>query len=203
MALGDFMASSRFSQSTVLLVPNHHLDHDSASSSSTLTTAAAIHEDAADFHRRDSEVAAASSSYGNASASAAATSMAYLPQMVVLCELRHDAFESSVRTGPSDSGLVSKWKPKDRVSFWIEVQYSVSWLRKCTVILTGFRLFTIYNTAYYLFLCYLHCAMINWWFILMSEISIISKSCVLHNRNWKLCQQLLTPLHQGPPLDGL
>ncbi|KAF7825456.1 regulatory-associated protein of TOR 1-like [Senna tora] len=61
--------------------------------------------------RRDSE--AASSSYGNATVSTA-TSMAYLPQTVVLCELRHEAFEASVPTGPSESGVVSKWRPKER-----------------------------------------------------------------------------------------
>ncbi|KAL2337322.1 hypothetical protein Fmac_011768 [Flemingia macrophylla] len=27
--------------------------------------------------------------------------------------LRHDAFEAAVPAGPSDSGLVSKWRPKD------------------------------------------------------------------------------------------
>ncbi|CAN0879595.1 Regulatory-associated protein of TOR 1 [Linum grandiflorum] len=61
--------------------------------------------------RRDSE-AAASTSYGNA-----ATSMAYLPQTIVLCEHRHEALEVSVPTptGPSDSGFVSKWRPKDRM----------------------------------------------------------------------------------------
>lgn len=46
-----------------------------------------------------------------------ATSMANVPTNVVLCDLRHDAFEASVPCGPSDSGLVSKWRPKDRVMF--------------------------------------------------------------------------------------
>ncbi|XP_061357786.1 regulatory-associated protein of TOR 1-like isoform X2 [Gastrolobium bilobum] len=109
MALGDLMAS-RFSQSTVLVVSNH--DDSTASSSSTIT---AVNEDGGDFvsvpHRRDSEAAIASSSYGGN----AATSMAYLPQTQVLCELRHDAFEAPVAAGPSDSGLVSKWRPKDRM----------------------------------------------------------------------------------------
>lgn len=44
------------------------------------------------------------------------TSMAYLPQNSVLCELRHEAFEACVSSGPLDVGLVSKWRPKDRVS---------------------------------------------------------------------------------------
>ncbi|KAL6998489.1 Regulatory-associated protein of TOR 1 [Sarracenia purpurea var. burkii] len=44
-----------------------------------------------------------------------ATSLAYLPQTVVLCDLRHESFEECVPSGPSDSGLVSKWRPKDRM----------------------------------------------------------------------------------------
>lgn len=59
----------------------------------------------------------------------AATSMAYLPQTVVLCELRHEAFEACVLSGPSDSGLVSKWRVKDRVlstfpSIWFPPPFS-------------------------------------------------------------------------------
>ncbi|CAL0328335.1 unnamed protein product [Lupinus luteus] len=102
MALGDSIPSSRI----------HHSD----SSSSTVT--ASVPDD----DRRDSELAApASTSYGgNGSSTAAdsagvgATSMAYLSQTVVLCELRHDAFEASVPIGPCQSGLVSRWRPKDR-----------------------------------------------------------------------------------------
>ncbi|XP_008245459.1 PREDICTED: regulatory-associated protein of TOR 1 [Prunus mume] len=100
MALGDLMAS-RFSQSSVVVVPNH------------LDDCASSHEDGdLSSQRRESETA--SSSYGNATATTA-TSMAYLPQTIVLCELRHDAFEACVPLGPSDSGLVSKWRPKDRM----------------------------------------------------------------------------------------
>ena len=104
MALGDLMASSRFSQSPVMVVSNH-LD-DCVSST---------HEDSDLISQRmDSD--AARSNYSNATV-ATTTSMAYLPQTIVLCELRHEAFEASVPTGPSESGLVSKWRPKDRVSF--------------------------------------------------------------------------------------
>ncbi|KAK2981797.1 hypothetical protein RJ640_010314 [Escallonia rubra] len=60
---------------------------------------------------RDSEMA--SSSYGNGTAGV--TSMAYLPQTIVLCELRHESIEASAPSGPSESGLVSKWRPKDRM----------------------------------------------------------------------------------------
>ena len=52
----------------------------------------------------------------NAEEASSATSKAYLPQTIVLCDLRHEAFEGCVPSGPSDSGLVSKWRPKDRVS---------------------------------------------------------------------------------------
>lgn len=102
MALGDLMAS-RYSQSSVVtaVVSNHFDDFVSSHEDSDLAS-----------QRRDSETA--SSSQGNASASTT-TSMAYLPQNMVLCELRHEAFEACVPTGPSDNGLVSKWRPKDRV----------------------------------------------------------------------------------------
>jgi regulator-associated protein of mTOR len=45
--------------------------------------------------------------------------VAYLPQVVVLCEQRHepDGIDeaAAAAAGPSTSGLVSKWRPKDRV----------------------------------------------------------------------------------------
>lgn len=118
--------ASRFSQSTVLIVPNHHRDDSTSTtafsaSASASAFAAALNDDGSDFNssvpnRRDSEFGAASSSsagvYGNA-----ATTMVYLPQTSFFNELRHDAFELELPTGPSDSGLVSKWRPKDRVCF--------------------------------------------------------------------------------------
>ncbi|XP_039775690.1 regulatory-associated protein of TOR 1-like isoform X2 [Panicum virgatum] len=40
----------------------------------------------------------------------------YLPQVVVLCEQRHERIdEAAAAAGPSTSGLVSKWRPKDRM----------------------------------------------------------------------------------------
>lgn len=103
MALGDLMAS-RFSQSVVV---SNHLNDDCGSAHGDVDL------------RRDSDTA--SSSYTNNASvttitTTTTTSLAYLPQTVVLCELRHEAFEASTPTGPSDSGLVSKWRPKDRVS---------------------------------------------------------------------------------------
>jgi len=130
MALGDLMAS-RFSQSTVLIVPNHHRDDSTSTtafSASASASAAALNDDGSDFNssfpnRRDSEFGAASSSsvgvYGNA-----ATTMVYLPQTSFFNELRHDAFELELPTGPSDSGLVSKWRPKDRVWFSLEFDFT-------------------------------------------------------------------------------
>ena len=103
MALGDLMAS-RISQSSLAVVSSNHVDDCTSN-----------HDDDGDLVslRRDSD--AASSSYGNAAISTA-TTMVYLPQTIVFCELRHDAFEACLPAGPSDSGLVSKWRPKDRVS---------------------------------------------------------------------------------------
>lgn len=91
--------ASRFSQSSVAV--SNHLDECSS------------HEDGdLNSNRRDRDSDAASSSYTNATAT---TSMAYFPQNIVLCELRHEAFEACAPSGPSDSGLVSKWRPKDRM----------------------------------------------------------------------------------------
>ncbi|KAF5747663.1 regulatory-associated protein of TOR 1 isoform X1 [Tripterygium wilfordii] len=104
MALGDLMAS-RFQQSSVVAgVPNHLYNDCSGPTNDD-------DGELLSSQRRDSETA--SSSYGGNAATA--TSLAYLPQTIVLCELRHDAFEDGVSTGPSDSGLVSKWRPKDRM----------------------------------------------------------------------------------------
>ena len=38
----------------------------------------------------------------------------YLPQVVVLCEQRHEGLDEAA-AGPSTSGPVSRWRPKDRV----------------------------------------------------------------------------------------
>lgn len=95
MALGDRMAS-RFSQS-------------SASVSSHLDEFSYRHEGDAVGQRAESEASA------GANPALAARGMAYLPQMVFLCESRHEGFEECAATGPSESGLVSKWRPKDRM----------------------------------------------------------------------------------------
>ncbi|KAI6673273.1 hypothetical protein NL676_001179 [Syzygium grande] len=44
-----------------------------------------------------------------------ASNVSNSPQNVVLCELRHEAFEACVFCGPSESGLVSKWRLKKRI----------------------------------------------------------------------------------------
>ncbi|KAL5166737.1 Regulatory-associated protein of TOR 1 [Glycine soja] len=115
MALGDLMAS-HLSQSTVLVVPSihSHLDDSTTSAAVAAVNNSSSNDDADFAHRRDSEAAISSSSSGNYAGNAV-TSMAYLPHTVFLCELRHDAFEAAVPAGPSDSGLVSKWRPKDRM----------------------------------------------------------------------------------------
>ncbi|XP_057866862.1 regulatory-associated protein of TOR 1 isoform X1 [Cryptomeria japonica] len=43
------------------------------------------------------------------------TSIVYLPPTVYFNDLRHDAFEACTPSGPSESGLVSKWRMKDRM----------------------------------------------------------------------------------------
>ncbi|KAL7169522.1 hypothetical protein ACSBR2_034536 [Camellia fascicularis] len=101
MALGDLMAS-RFSQSSAAV--SNHLDECSNAEDVDLVG-----------QRRDRDPDAASSSYGNGATTSTATSMAYLPQTIVFCDFRHEDFEDCVPSGPSDSGLVSKWRPKDRM----------------------------------------------------------------------------------------
>lgn len=95
MALGDRMAS-RFSQS-------------SASVSSNLDELSSREEGDPSLQRRELETPS------GANPALAATSMAILPQAIFLCESRHEGFEECVPSGPSESGLVSKWRPKDRM----------------------------------------------------------------------------------------
>ncbi|EPS67272.1 hypothetical protein M569_07504, partial [Genlisea aurea] len=109
MALGDLMAASRFSQSTLVVTPNLHeftpngdIGEDNGERSSYSVNTASY---------RDLSETASSSSY---TAVTTATSMAYLPPTVVLCELRHNGFENCSPSGPSDTGIVSKWRPRDR-----------------------------------------------------------------------------------------
>ncbi|KAK4392361.1 Regulatory-associated protein of TOR 1 [Sesamum angolense] len=113
MALGDLMAASRFSQSSAAVL--NHLEQVSANGNCVQEdgerSAYSVNDVYDDTNARDlSETA--SSSYV---AMTTTTSMAYLPQTVVLCELRHDGYEESVPSGPSDSGLVSKWRPRERM----------------------------------------------------------------------------------------
>lgn len=102
MALGDLMAS-RFSQSVSLV--SSHLDQCSVNE-----------EEVEERNGGDLEGAAVSSGFGDRSSVGTVTSMAYLPQTSVLCDGRHEVFEVSVPA--SNTGLVSKWRPKDRVSWF-------------------------------------------------------------------------------------
>jgi regulator-associated protein of mTOR len=129
MALGDLTASRLSSQSSVALVSNHYDDFPSSHGDDALDSARRDNNSDTNHNSsssssnnnrdRDSDIAS-TSNYGGGNATtgstaATTTSMAYLPQSAVLSELRHEAFEASVPTGPSDSGPVSKWRPKDRV----------------------------------------------------------------------------------------
>ncbi|KAL3536590.1 hypothetical protein ACH5RR_005051 [Cinchona calisaya] len=107
MALGDLIPS-RFSHSstTLSVVSNHFQDLNISTSSNSNTS---NHHEDGEKSVRNLETSSSSCVGG------AVTSMAYLPQTVVLSDLRHDAFEGSLPSGPSDSGLVSKWRPKDRM----------------------------------------------------------------------------------------
>lgn len=111
--------ASRFSQSPVAAAAlSNHLDRCSI---------AADDVDSVGRDNRDRDSETASSSYGNGvSTTTTATSMVYFPQTIVLCDLRHEAFEVRVPTGPADSGLVSKWRPKDRVSSFLPHHFIIS-----------------------------------------------------------------------------
>ncbi|KAL9267261.1 Regulatory-associated protein of TOR 1-like protein [Drosera capensis] len=110
MALGDLM-STRFSHSSVPV--SNHLDECSS------------RDEGGGGFRRDLQETACSSSGGvcgnvvmsnmTSTIDTGVTSMAYLPQTVVLCELRHDGFEASSSSQPAEVGFVSKWRPKDRM----------------------------------------------------------------------------------------
>ncbi|KAL3830244.1 hypothetical protein ACJIZ3_019046 [Penstemon smallii] len=112
MALGDLMAASRFSQSSAA-VSNHleefssngnHVEEDGGRS--------VYSSNGINNNTNARDLSETSSSYAVMTTT---TNMAYLPQTVVLCELRHDGFEDCITSGPLDSGLVSKWRPRDRM----------------------------------------------------------------------------------------
>ncbi|XP_010683562.2 regulatory-associated protein of TOR 1 [Beta vulgaris subsp. vulgaris] len=117
MALGDLMAT-RFAHSTVVV--SNHLDEYLS------------RDDVELYRNRDNSETASTSGggggnvienaittlatvAGTTNTTTTATTMVYFPQTIVFCELRHEAFEDSVPTGPAESGLVSKWRPRDRM----------------------------------------------------------------------------------------
>lgn len=109
MALGDLMPAPLLSQSSgssPMIVTNHVDEFRSR-------------EDGDSVVGRESEANVAV----NSGAVKATSSIAYLSQTVVLCDFRHDGFEESVPLGPAESGLVSKWRPKDRVSSSFEFHF--------------------------------------------------------------------------------
>uniref|UniRef100_A0A0D6QVD8 Raptor N-terminal CASPase-like domain-containing protein n=1 Tax=Araucaria cunninghamii TaxID=56994 RepID=A0A0D6QVD8_ARACU len=66
-------------------------------------------------NRRVQGDAVAVSSAASTANTNTSTSIVYLPQTVYFNDLRHEAFEASAPTGPSESGLVSKWQMKHRM----------------------------------------------------------------------------------------
>ncbi|KAL2455765.1 Regulatory-associated protein of TOR 1 [Abeliophyllum distichum] len=114
MALGDLVVASRFSVSSMAYNPlegfassGNHVNGDDMriiSSSNSINN---------NSNCWKSQFMGANSSY--AAVMTTTSSMAYLPQTLVLCELRHDGFEESVPSGPSNSGLIAKWWPRDRM----------------------------------------------------------------------------------------
>lgn len=102
MALGDLVAS-RFSHSSAVS-SDHHCGNDGG------------------FQSHPSEEQVLVSGSGNNDVEA--IRLVYLHPAVLPCELRHNSFEDYVPAGagPSGTGLVSKWRIKDRVcalvSFW-------------------------------------------------------------------------------------
>jgi regulator-associated protein of mTOR len=97
MALGDLMAS-RYSHSSPLV--SSALDHCSSHETEDLIV-----------QTRDADSGPPVNDFENT-----VTSMAYLPQTIVLREFRHDAFEVSVHS--NQSVLVSKWRPMNRTKTW-------------------------------------------------------------------------------------
>ncbi|XP_074576621.1 regulatory-associated protein of TOR 1-like isoform X1 [Curcuma longa] len=102
MALGDLMAS-RLSGSSPSV--SHHLDEFSGREDG----------EAAEGEREQEAAQPSGSNFQAAAAAAEGNNMAYLTQTVVLSEFLHEGFEDCTEVGPSDNGLVSKWRPKDRL----------------------------------------------------------------------------------------
>ncbi|XP_047254173.1 regulatory-associated protein of TOR 1 isoform X3 [Capsicum annuum] len=96
MALGDLMVTSR---------------------STAVVEEVADHENDDRINNRDSDVA--SSSHGAVADNGTmtvttTTSYGYVPQYIFFRELRHEEFEEYVPSGQANSGVVSKWRTKER-----------------------------------------------------------------------------------------
>ncbi|KAG8097536.1 hypothetical protein GUJ93_ZPchr0013g35852 [Zizania palustris] len=114
MALGDLMAS--------------RLVHSSSSSSTSSVSSSAAPSPAMPNHHLTSHVDERPVENGpeplrrdadEETPAPAPTPMACLSQVAVLCEQRHEGFDEAAAAvaGPSTSGLVSKWRPKDRAQY--------------------------------------------------------------------------------------
>lgn len=138
MALGDLMAS-RLSSNSSVVESSGHLDEylsredielyrrlDLSETASTSGGGAdggssSVYSSAAAAVLASAVAGGGGGGGGSSNTVITTTSMVFLPQTIVFCELRHEAFEDSVPTGPAESGLVSKWRPRDRVRMLIYV----------------------------------------------------------------------------------
>ncbi|XP_016545948.2 regulatory-associated protein of TOR 1 isoform X4 [Capsicum annuum] len=103
MALGDLMVTSR---------------------STAVVEEVADHENDDRINNRDSDVA--SSSHGAVADNGTmtvttTTSYGYVPQYIFFRELRHEEFEEYVPSGQANSGVVSKWRTKERSASEVHV----------------------------------------------------------------------------------
>jgi regulatory associated protein of mTOR len=116
MALGDLMAS--------------RLVHSSSSPSSSSATPSAPLPNHRHSHAADEPPVANGPEPRNGleADEEKRGSVAYLSQMVVLRDQRHEGLDEAAAAGagPSTSGIVSKWRPKERVMDTVQYEAAVS-----------------------------------------------------------------------------
>eukprot|EP00249_Psilotum_nudum_P023321 c28829_g1_i1 orf=818-4927(+) len=104
MALGDYVISQQGCEAGMMAVGQ-------IGSHSSMSSVPSYLEDSG----RRGPVEDAEAAQGSGREGGGGGSIPYLPQNVYLCDLRHDACEASASSGPAESGLVSKWRMKDRM----------------------------------------------------------------------------------------
>lgn len=127
MALGDLM-NTGYAQSTVVvsnllseysspdyvdLYRNRDLNEMTSTSGASGSANGGVDGD--NVYEKAIITTTMTSGGGGSTSITAVTSMDYFPKTVVFCELRHEAFEDSMPTGPAESGLVCKWRSRDQV----------------------------------------------------------------------------------------